>query len=140
VFLVAGDGEQRISLEARPRHADVRFLGWRGDVRVLYAASDVVAVTSDNEGMPVTLIEAAMAGRACVTTDVGSAAEVVADGITGRVVPADDAELATAVLTLLADDGLRDRMAAAARQRALQHFSVDALISQSVELYEGLRR
>jgi glycosyltransferase involved in cell wall biosynthesis len=140
VFLVAGDGEQRTSLEARPRHADVRFLGWRGDVRTLYAASDVVVVTSDNEGMPVTLIEAAMAGRACVTTGVGSAAEVVADGITGCVVPADDAELATAVLALLADDGSRDRMAAAARERALQHFSSDALIAQSVVLYEGLRR
>jgi glycosyltransferase involved in cell wall biosynthesis len=140
VFLVAGDGELRAELEAQPRRADVRFLGWRGDVSELYTASDLVVVTSDNEGMPVTLIEAAMAGRACITTDVGSAAEVVADGVSGRVVAADADVLAEAALALLADDALRARMGTAARVRARAAFSADALISQSVELYRGLQR
>jgi glycosyltransferase involved in cell wall biosynthesis len=140
VFLVAGDGELRATLEARPRLADVRFLGWRGDVAELYAASDLIVVTSDNEGMPVTLIEAATAGRACITTDVGSAAEVVEDGVSGRVVAADAGALADAVLELLADADGRGRMARAARERARRSFSAEALVAQSVELYRSLQR
>jgi glycosyltransferase involved in cell wall biosynthesis len=140
VFLLAGDGELRAGLEAAPRTADVRFLGWRGDVATLYAASDVIVVTSDNEGMPVTLIEASMAARSCVTTDVGSAAEVVEDGVTGRVVAADTHALADAVLELLEDEGRRRAMGAAARDRMLRHFGADALIGQSVDLYRGLER
>jgi len=140
VFLVAGDGELRAGLETASRTADVRFLGWRGDVAMLYAASDLVVVTSDNEGMPVTLIEASMAARACVTTDVGSAAEVVEDGVTGRVVDTDAGALADAVLELLGDGDRRAMMARSARARMLQHFSAEALIGQSVELYRGLER
>jgi glycosyltransferase involved in cell wall biosynthesis len=118
----------------------VRFLGWRGDVATLYAASDLVVVTSDNEGMPVTLIEASRAARACVTTDVGSAAEVVEDGVTGRVVATDAGALADAALELLGDGDRRAMMARSARERMLQHFSAEALIAQSVELYRGLER
>jgi glycosyltransferase involved in cell wall biosynthesis len=140
VFLVAGDGELRGQLEARPLSADVRFLGWRGDVDLLYAASDLVVVTSDNEGMPVTLIEAAMAGRACVTTDVGSAAEVVIDGRTGRVTEATAEALAIAVAELVDDAAQRERMGDAAKLHAQQHFSADALVVQAGRLYEGLRR
>ena len=127
VFLVVGDGEQRASLEARPRRADVRFLGWRGDVGAIYAAADVVVVTSDNEGMPVTLIEASMAGRACVTTDVGSAGEVVLDGRTGRVVTREASAVAQAIVGLLDDPALRAEAAAAARAHALERFGQEAL-------------
>jgi glycosyltransferase involved in cell wall biosynthesis len=140
VFLVAGDGELRAELEGTQRHAAVRFLGWRGDVRSLYAASDLIVVTSDNEGMPVTLIEAAIAGRACVTADVGSASEVVVDGATGRVVAPDPAELAAAVLELLSDGPLRDRMGSAAREHALRNFSADALVGQMIALYGEVHR
>lgn len=139
-FLLAGDGELRRELEARPRRADVRFLGWRGDVSALYAASDVVVVTSDNEGMPVTLIEAAMSGRACVTTDVGSASEVVVDGRTGRVVAADPLALAEAVLGIVMDATLQERMGRMAYGHAKEHFSADALVAQASRLYVGLRR
>ncbi len=135
VFLVVGDGELRAELEAAPRTADVRFLGWRGDVGTVHAASDVVAVTSDNEGMPVTLIEAAMAGRPCVTTDVGGAGEVVRDGVTGRVVPRDATAVAAAILGLLSDDEVRDRMGAAARTRAQERFGVDAVGTLLTDLY-----
>lgn len=135
VFLVVGDGEQRSALESMPRRADVRFLGWRGDVATIHAAADVVVVTSDNEGMPVTLIEAAMAGRPCVTTDVGGAGEVVRDGVTGRVVPRDAAAVAGAVLGLLSDDDLRARMGAAARTSAQERFSDDAVRTLLSDLY-----
>ena len=134
VFLIVGDGEQRTALETVPRRADVRFLGWRGDVGTIYAAADVVVVTSDNEGMPVTLIEASMAGRACVTTDVGSAGEVVLDGRTGRVIPRDASAVAGAIIGLLEDDELRTDVAVAAREHALAHFGQTALHERLLEV------
>jgi glycosyltransferase involved in cell wall biosynthesis len=130
VFLVVGDGESRAGLEGRTTSADVRFLGWRGDVGTVHAASDVIVLTSDNEGMPVALIEAAMAGRPCVTTDVGAAAEVVLDGRSGAVVPPEAAAIAAAVERLLADDRLRAEFGAAARAHALASFGQAALVSR----------
>ena len=135
VFLVVGDGEQRGRLEALTRRADVRFLGWRGDVADVLAAVDLVVVTSDNEGMPVTLIEAAMAGRTCVTTDVGSAAEVVLDGRTGRVVGRDASAVADAVLELLDDTGRREAFGAAAREHARERFGQDVVVRHLTDLY-----
>jgi glycosyltransferase involved in cell wall biosynthesis len=135
VFLVVGDGEERADLEARPRRADVRFLGWRGDVSRIYAAADLVVVTSDNEGMPVTLIEAAMAGRACVTTDVGSAGEVVLDGTTGLVVPCETSAVATAIESLLDDDVRREAFGMAARDHALASFGSAVVDDRLTAIY-----
>ena len=106
-FVVAGDGPERaaLQLEARALLGDrIRFLGWVNDIPTLYAACDVVALTSRTEGTPVALIEAAAAGIPVVATDVGGVAEVVRDGSTGYTVPAgDDAAVAAAILSLLQD-------------------------------------
>ncbi len=104
-FVVAGDGsgadDLRAAIDASPHlNRRVRLLGWYPDVAAVYAACDLVLLTSDNEGMPLSLIEAAAAGRPSVTTRVGSAPEVVADGVTGYVCDRDDAALASAVLRL----------------------------------------
>jgi L-malate glycosyltransferase len=83
VVLLAGDGpELRPQLEQRARELglDVRFLGWRADVERIYAAADLAVLASDNEGMPVALIEAALCARPAVATDVGSVREVVDHG------------------------------------------------------------
>jgi len=135
IFLVVGDGEERPALEGRARAADVRFLGWRGDVDAVYAAADLVVVTSDNEGMPVTLIEAAMAGRACITTDVGSAGEVVLDGRTGLVVACDPMAVATAIIDLLDDGDRRDAFGAAARAHARASFGIGPVADRLALLY-----
>jgi len=136
VFLVVGDGELRAESEARRTTADIRFLGWQSDMAAVYSASDVIVVTSDNEGMPLVLIEASAAGRACVTTDVGSAAEVVEDGVTGFVVPTDESALAAAVGRLLVDPGLRASYAAAARARTLSRFGMQAVTRRLEPLYD----
>ena len=135
VFLVVGDGELRAESEGRRTATDVRFLGWQADMAAVYGASDVIVVTSDNEGMPLVLIEASAAGRACVTTDVGSAAEVVEDSVTGFVVPTDEGALAAAVGRLLVDPGLRATYAAAARARTLSRFGMQAVTGRLEPLY-----
>jgi glycosyltransferase involved in cell wall biosynthesis len=124
-FLVAGEGPL---LEATRSQAppNVRFLGWRADVEVIHAAADVALLTSDNEGMPVSLIEAALCGTPAVSTDVGSASEVV----TGEVVAAMPSALAAAVQRVMAQN-----LGAAARSSAEQRFSVSAMADAHQVLY-----
>jgi glycosyltransferase involved in cell wall biosynthesis len=137
VVLLVGDGSERAALEAAAP-SNTRFLGWRSDVETVYAAADLAVLTSDNEGMPLTLVEAALAGVPAVTTDVGSAGEVVRDGRTGLVVPADVDALTGAAERLLSDGALRRRLGAAARNRALEEYSVERMVRAHLDLYAGL--
>lgn len=136
VALVAGDGPAADGLIGGG--PALRRLGWRADVETVLAAADVVLLTSDNEGMPVSLIEAALCGRPAVTTDVGSADEVVVHGDTGLVVGRDAAEIADAAERLLIDRGLAAGMGAAAQRRARARFGPERLVSDHVRLYESL--
>ncbi len=139
-FVVAGGGELLQPLQdlATRLRAPVRFLGWMSDVETVYSASDVVVLTSDNEGMPVSLIEAALAGRPCVTTDVGGASEVVASGTTGIVTATDVGALSAAVARLLDDEELRRTMGAAAAPRAHHFFGAERLANDIAGIYEEL--
>src|SRR5580704_18403121 len=119
VFAICGDGELATDLfsAASDLGHSVRFLGWRADVETVYAAADLVLLTSDNEGMPVSLIEAGMAGVPAVATAVGSVAEVVEDGRTGLLTPCDPDHLARSVVRLLRDEALLHRLGTGAAAR-----------------------
>ncbi len=140
VLAIAGEGDllEELQAEAEPLGDSVRFLGWQSDLTLLYAAADLVVISSDNEGMPVTLIEAAMAGVPGVTTDVGSASEVVEDGVTGRVVSTDALALADAMAQLLEDEDHRGRMGDLAAVRAAEMFGVQRLVADHEHLYGRL--
>ena len=139
VLAIAGEGEllEETRSRAEPLGASVRFLGWQRDIAGLYAAADCMVLTSDNEGMPVTLIEAAMAGVPSVTTDVGSAREVVLNEVTGLVVESSASAVANGLIRLL-DDDLRDRMGTTARARAESEFGTKRLVADHEALYERL--
>jgi glycosyltransferase involved in cell wall biosynthesis len=142
VFVVAGDGELRPALEAEAHAAlgdRVVFTGWVDDLAGLYAALDLVALTSLNEGTPVALIEAAGAGVCAVTTDVGGVRDVVEDGVTGRLVRSEHiVAFAEAAIALLDDDAERAALGQAARRRALERFSADAMTSNVAALYRSI--
>jgi glycosyltransferase involved in cell wall biosynthesis len=115
------------------------FEGRVDNVRDAYEAGSIVALSSVSEGFPYSLIEAMTCGRACVATDVGGVTEAVGD--TGLVVPPrNPALMADACLALLRDAGLRHRLGAAARIRALENFTLDAAISTFDEIYSFLGR
>jgi glycosyltransferase involved in cell wall biosynthesis len=110
------------------------FEGRVAEIRDAYAAGQVVVLCSITEGFPYTLIEAMTCGRPCVATNVGGVSEAAGD--TGLVVPPrDPGQLAAACLTLLRDQELRQRLGAAARNRALEYFTVDRAISAFDEIY-----
>ena len=138
LYLV-GDGSER---EALDRQIDalglasrVTLAGWRTDTPLWYAAADVVALTSDHEGTPLALIEAAAAARPVVATDAGGVADVVDDGVTGYVVPREDfAALVDRLERLVRDPNVRDRMAHGAPARA-SRYDAHRLVADLDELY-----
>ena len=104
-------------------------------------AGHVVALSSVSEGLPFTLIESMMCGRATVNTDVGGVAECLdEERTTGMLVPARDPEaFAEACITLLSDDRLRAEMGAAARRRALAEFTLERCLGRYREAYTAAR-
>jgi glycosyltransferase involved in cell wall biosynthesis len=139
---VVGDGESRQSLErltdARCLTGAVSFLGFRHDLPEIAAAADVAALSSDNEGTPVSLIEAAAAGLPAVATSVGGVGEIVTAD-TGVLVPAGDpAAFARALVDLAADAQTRARMGRRAREHVRLRYSAERLVEEVEELYEQL--
>lgn len=139
-FLIVGGGElldmcqERVEYEKLP----IKFLGWQSDIENVLSASDMVILTSDNEGMPISLIQAGMAGRAVVAVDVGSISEVVIDNVTGLLSSSAITEIADAVEKLACSEGLRDQLGTAARDFTLAKFGVRRLVHNHEELYMTL--
>jgi glycosyltransferase involved in cell wall biosynthesis len=141
VLLLAGDGPDRAALEEQARALRlgerVRFLGRRDDVAELMKIADLYVMTSVREGLPGSVVEAQASGLPCVVTRCGGPEEVVADGVTGVVVPVGDAEsVANVVAALLADEGRRATMSAAARANA-KRFDLSRMIDEWVALYRA---
>ena len=134
-FVMAGGGDMEGFMRANAPE-NLKVLGWQPAVTV-FSSADVVISTSENEGMPVALIEAQMMGLPVVATDVGSVAEVVENKSTGFVTS--PKHLDTALTTLLADSGLRDQMGNAARARAHAEFGVERLGQRHADLYRHLK-
>ena len=118
---------------------DVLVTGWRDDVRDLLAVMDVFVLASWREGMPRSAIEAAAMGRALVLTDIRGCREVARHDREALLVPPrDPGALAAAISRLAADPALRERLATAARGRALERFSEKDVAERVVEHYRRL--
>ena len=141
-FLVVGDGELRDQLRASPEATELdgrmTWAGFRRDIPDVCFASDAVVLTSDNEGTPVSLIEAQAAGTPVVGTRVGGVASVVRSGGAGLVVDRfDERGMADAISRVL-DDGTAATRASAAGSGVARDFSLDALVERVDGLYRGL--
>jgi glycosyltransferase involved in cell wall biosynthesis len=118
----------------------VRVLGRRNDVPELLCAADVLLVPSRwFEAFSLVLAEAAACGTAAVASRVGGIPEVLLDGETGLLVPpGDPPALLEAATRLLADDGLRARLGAAARRRAAAAFCLERMVTATLDEYRTL--
>lgn len=141
-FVVAGNGVLRRELERKGRALlgdRVVFPGWVRDLEALYAALDVIVLTSLNEGTPVALIEAGASGRPVVATRVGGVPDVVRDGLTGMLVPARSPEaVATEILRLLDNPDVARAYGAAGRRLASQRFGGSEPVAYLADLYRRL--
>ena len=139
-FFIAGDGEllevcrERIIAENLP----VKVLGWQSNIEKVLSAADIVVLTSDNEGTPLSLIQAGMAGLPVVSTSVGSVPEVVLDGATGLITSLDVQEIADALEKLVSDIALRAQLGIAAQEFTLANFGVQRLVRDHELLYKKL--
>lgn len=113
----------------------LRLLGYREDVPDLLAASDIFALPSHFEGLPMSVIEAMMAGLPVVATAIRGPREQVVDGQTGLLVPPGEAApLGRAIARLAADPGLRAAMGAAGRARALALYDENRVVARTLDL------
>ena len=138
----AGDGPERARLERTSNELKLstatRFLGVRDDVNRLLQAADLFALSSLSEGLSMSLIEAAACGLPIVATAVGGNFEVVNPPAGGQLVPpANPPALAAALCEVLTNEPLRLAMSRAARQHALNQFSVERMVDGYVHLYRA---
>ena len=141
--LLAGDGPLRSELEALAASLGVedrvQFLGFRDDIGDLLSAADLVALPSLWEGMSISLLEAMAAGKAVVTTTIGSNREVTRDGHAAMLVPPKDpASLAHAIDALMADDVRRRELGTRAGRTQIEHYGMDRMLDAYLDEYARL--
>ncbi|MDQ3278994.1 MAG: glycosyltransferase [Bacteroidota bacterium] len=150
---VIGDGETRADLEAKAAALGIPFsvqdsaahphplvfTSWRSDVDTINAGLDIVALTSFNEGTPVSLIEAQAANKPIVSTRVGGIGDIVVEGKTALLANVDDtAGFCQHLLRLVENDHLRAELGDNSRQHVMQRFSYQRLMNDVTGLYYEL--
>lgn len=132
-FIMAGGGDLLDKVrESAPEN--VSILGWT-DASTFWSAVDCALSTSDNEGMPIALIEAQLAGVPVVATDVGSNSEVITDGITGLIAKNDTKSLVAALGALMDNPTLLASTSEEAKRASLRNFSLSKMVSEHLNLY-----
>ena len=150
---IVGDGEDREKLESfardlqidftdykkNPRRALLTFTSWIKEIDEVYAGSDIVALTSLNEGTPVSLIEAQAAGKPIVTTNVGGIPDIIYPEFSAYLIPVNDEELfAEKLLTLIENDVSRVDRRLEISNEILKRFDYRRLVSDTRNLYQKL--
>jgi glycosyltransferase involved in cell wall biosynthesis len=136
-ILIAGAGELLETIEGESASEDLpmTFLGWRSDIDLILSAGDIAILCSDNEGIPLTLIQASQAGLPIVSTDVGSVSDIVIDGVTGFLTEVTSEGLIQGITRLLEEPKLRHTFGKAGEQRARDFFSSHSMIEHHQRLY-----
>lgn len=121
-----------------PLEYDVLFTSWRKDIDYINAAADVAVLTSNNEGTPVSIIEAMAAGKAVLTTNVGGVEDFIETGISGVVSKRDLEEFSEHLIKLIVDRDYRENLGNHAKPKAFQLFSRERLIKDMQTYYTQL--
>ena len=142
-LVIIGEGPERIEIErvlAEARIADLAWVpGTRDDVAAILRGLDVFVLPSIAEGISNTVLEAMASGLPVIATAVGGNAELVQDGATGQVVGSQDADALSAAMRRYAlDRDLARAHGATGRARALERFSLDAMVGEYASLYDRL--
>jgi glycosyltransferase involved in cell wall biosynthesis len=152
-FFIVGDGEERQNIlnkltamrldhcywPSENRRATVTLTSWHKDIDVVNAGSDIITLTSLNEGTPVSLIEAQAACKPLVSTRVGGINNIVLENKSAFLCDSGSSEdFAFNLLQLIDNENIRRDMAGAAQAFVLEHFSHTALCQKMTLLYHKL--
>jgi glycosyltransferase involved in cell wall biosynthesis len=142
-FIVVGDGPLKSELESKRKALNleqrVHFTGIQTEVRPYYAAFDIYMMSSVFEGLPIALLEAMSMECAVVATNAGGIGEVVRSGVDGFTVAVDQwKDLADAVNGLLHNNHKMKTLAHQARQRVIQEFSLQKMVTELEAMYQGM--
>jgi sugar transferase (PEP-CTERM/EpsH1 system associated) len=142
-LVFAGDGPLKNELEGLTDNLGVKdkvsFLGFRDNVSDIMQAFDVFVLSSLQEGISLSLLEAMALGRPTVVTNVGGNPEVVVDGITGLVCPPEDPEaLASAITKIMKDRDAAGGMGESGRKRVEAQFDIDMMVDRYLALYQHI--
>jgi len=142
-FLIVGDGMMQESIQQKiTEHnlsKDVLMTGYRADIPEIMAASDVVVLTSDSEGVPQVLTQAMAMQRPVVAAPIGAIPDLIEDGVTGLFAEAGNARsFADKIVMLLRDDSLSRKLGSAGRQHVLNNFTDDIMAEKTLAFYKRL--
>jgi len=135
-FVMAGGGDLLESVKTKAP-ANVKIIGW-ADASIFWSAVDIAISTSDNEGMPIALIEAQLAGLPVIATNVGSNKEVIQDEVTGLIVGKNVESLVSAVQGCVAIPSIIRKLGEKGKERAQEEFSHEKMIRAHVDLYRKI--
>ena len=139
-FVIVGEGPLLNDLKslAKEKNLPITFLGWQSNIEKILSFSDLVLLTSENEGTPVALIQAQMAGVPVLTTDVGSTSEVMKNNQSGFCLKYLVRDFADKIQILATNIQMKSSFGAVGKAHALDNFSVNRLVSDHAELYREL--
>ena len=141
-FVMAGEGPDyaQFRAEAEQERLPMTFLGWRADVERILSASDLLILTSDNEGTPIASIQASLLGVPTLATDVGSVHDIVIAGETGLLTPPTVGALYSVLIKLYENTERLEDLGSKAKIFAEREFSLTRFLEEYSELYRALAR
>ena len=142
-FIIVGTGSLRNELEAMVRRLNiekfVHFTGIRTDIPEILASSDIFLFTTMSEGFPNAILEAMAANLPVITTNFGSAGELIENGVNGTIIPINDVNAALAALKSYLDNPSKARsFAATARAFVEQRFSMQVMVNNTLQFYHNI--
>jgi N,N'-diacetylbacillosaminyl-diphospho-undecaprenol alpha-1,3-N-acetylgalactosaminyltransferase len=138
-FLYVGDIDRGNKNTFVPNWQNVKYLGFRRDIKELISICDIFVLPSYREGVPRTLLEAASMSKPIVTTNAPGCKEVVDDNKNGFLVPVKDYKsLAEKIEILIDDEKLREQFAKNSRMKAVNEFDIKVVVNKYLEVYKDL--
>jgi len=142
---IIGEGELREALAAYAADLGVSeyvsLVKESKDIGEFYGALDLFCLSSDSEGIPLTMLEAMAAGVPVVSTSVGGIPEVIEDGVNGRLVPKGSSDLLAArIAEMLADPAGTAALAARGRETVRARFTAERMIRETEQVYDDVLR
>lgn len=136
-FFIAGEGDLSNAMkdEIDVSNLPIKWLGWQNDVGLVISALDFLLICSDNEGLPLSAIEAGYLSKVVISTDVGSIAEVISDGVTGFITEKDSNDIIKSIEYLLKVNSNFEKIGAAAKNKIEKEFTLTIFLDEISRLY-----